>query len=147
MFSKNKEILSWANEFFREKNIQTRLREKAKKFFKLEFYFTGKDSKIIPAKNIVKIYPSKGKVFWKILFKVEPDKRFDLSHYSNCNYSIYPIEWNNLKNSILLIGGLRRCIYTCLYIDIFKRFMEDTLKYFLSQAELAYSKRPLLRHI
>lgn len=146
MLYQNKEILFWAHEFFNTENIQPRLKEKVKKFYEFEFYFTTENSELIPAKNIIRIYPTKGKVFWKILFKVKPGKQFDLSDYSIDRLSVYPIDWIKDENSENFIGGLRRCIYTCFYDTVFKDFMKQTLERYKKQARSIFKQNVLIKH-
>lgn len=108
-------------------NIPFKLREDVKKCIDFEFCFASNTKKLINF-NELKIYPKKGKIFWKIIFKTREPTR-SLEELKEYNYNTYSIDWITDENNIS-VGGFRKCIYTG-GIQVFaEEFLYNTFKEF-----------------
>lgn len=131
----NEDILFLMLNYFKKKKIETRLKEKVKKCFVIEFYFNINKSSQIQAKNIIN-FTRKGDIFWILEFKVALNQTFDLNDLADPTKSIYPKDWETSVKSNHKIGGLRRRISTCLIKEIFEDFMSETLTFFREKVEM-----------
>ena len=130
--TKNEDILSLMLNFFNKEKLEIRLKENVKKCYQIEFFFNtyhGPGRAPAPAKNIVN-FSRKGEIYWVLEFKVAPNQAFNLKDLANETKSIYSKDWETSSDSSHVIGGLRRCIYTCLIKEVFEDFMNETLQFF-----------------
>ena len=108
-------------------NIPFKLGEDVKKCIEFEFCFQSNTKNLINF-NEIKIYPKKGKIFWKITLKTRVPTQ-SLENFKNCEDNTYAIDWIADEKKIS-VGGFRKCIYTGGIQEFTREFLHNTFKEF-----------------